>query len=221
MTGRRPTWSFVLVAAGAGRRMGGIPKQFRMLGGTPMWQWSARVAEGLFLNGKIDELVVVFPCGYGGAPEASDLAVPAKYVDGGRTRAESVKKGLESACFEYAMIHDAARPFLPEAICEALMGRALGEVGAIPLLESTDSLKLVDGGISALPRDKIYRTQTPQAFKRATMLDILKSHDAGATDEASLWLEAGYRLEYVPGSQKNFKVTTDFDWAMAKSLAEG
>jgi 2-C-methyl-D-erythritol 4-phosphate cytidylyltransferase/2-C-methyl-D-erythritol 2,4-cyclodiphosphate synthase len=93
------------------------------------------------------------------------------------------------------------------------------ETGAIPVLSSVDSLKMIDGSIKAVPRDKIFRAQTPQAFKRTTLLEILDSC-SGATDEATLWIGSGRKIICVPGSEKNFKVTTEFDWAIAKSLAE-
>jgi 2-C-methyl-D-erythritol 4-phosphate cytidylyltransferase/2-C-methyl-D-erythritol 2,4-cyclodiphosphate synthase len=94
------------------------------------------------------------------------------------------------------------------------------DTGAIPLLESVDSLKLVGEHVSVLPREKVFRTQTPQAFKRAALLEIMKSRHAPSTDEATLWLDAGRNLVYVKGSEKNFKITTDFDWIAAKAMTE-
>jgi 2-C-methyl-D-erythritol 4-phosphate cytidylyltransferase/2-C-methyl-D-erythritol 2,4-cyclodiphosphate synthase len=200
--------------------MGGEPKQFRRLGRIPMWRWSAGIAETLFERGRILELVVVFPRDYELVATDGALAAPVKFVAGGATRTESVRNGVAAASGEFVMIHDAARPFLPPEICEALMETATAEAGAAPFLESTDSLKIVDGDIKALPREKIFRTQTPQAFERLAILELLYSGNV-STDEASLWLASNRKLEYVRGSQKNFKITTDFDWAMAKSLVEG
>jgi 2-C-methyl-D-erythritol 4-phosphate cytidylyltransferase/2-C-methyl-D-erythritol 2,4-cyclodiphosphate synthase len=117
------------------------------------------------------------------------------------------------------MIHDAARPFLSSAICNALIKETTVSRGAVPLLDSVDSLKeLCDGKISALPREKIFRTQTPQAFNREALLDVLEKNGDGATDEATLWLDSSRELAVVPGDEKNFKITTDFDWQVALSL---
>ncbi|MDR1650417.1 MAG: 2-C-methyl-D-erythritol 2,4-cyclodiphosphate synthase [Synergistaceae bacterium] len=211
------TWSFVLAAAGGGRRLGGTPKQFRKLGGEDVWRWSAKAADELFRRGIIDELVLVFPEGHEPGHSCKDLSVPVKYALGGRTRTESVRNGVSSASGRFVMIHDAARPFLPVEMCEALASAVTGDAGAVPLLESTDSLKLVDGDMTVLPREKIFRTQTPQAFERASILALLES-SGESTDEASLWLDAEKKLSWVRGSQKNFKITTDFDWTAAVSL---
>lgn len=213
-------WAFVIVAAGSGSRMGGTPKQFRKLGGRPLWAWSARVADELYARGDIREMVAVFPRGE--APETPPgLRCPLMKAAGGATRTESVISGLRAAGAEFVMIHDAARPFLSAGTCEALIRETTDSRGAVPLLPSVDSLKKVQGGaLSILPREDIFRTQTPQAFRRETLLGILEKKPGGATDEASLWLESARELSAVPGDERNFKITTDFDWQVARSLAE-
>jgi 2-C-methyl-D-erythritol 4-phosphate cytidylyltransferase/2-C-methyl-D-erythritol 2,4-cyclodiphosphate synthase len=120
------------------------------------------------------------------------------------------------------MIHDAARPFLPVGLCCDLAAALERDpdIGVIPLLESADSLKLVDGDIRPLPREKIFRTQTPQAFRREDIKKVIESSGKTATDEATLWIESGRRLLHLPGSAHNFKITTNFDWAMARAIVE-
>lgn len=219
MSGLRKTWTFILVAAGSGSRMGGEPKQFRLLGSMPVWMWSARVANSLYLDGKIDELIVIFPPGSRLDVDVP-LSVPVRFVSGGASRSESVKNGLRAATSDYVMIHDAARPFIGLELCLNLMESTCEERGAIPLLDSVDSLKDVrDGRISAFPRDRIFRTQTPQAFHRNVLLSLMETEDGLATDEASVWLDASLELVSVPGEEKNFKITTDFDWLIARSIA--
>ena len=214
------SWSFILVAAGSGSRMGGTPKQFRSLGGQPLWLWSAQTAEELCAQGLLSELVVVFPSDYDLNSAEIGLSCPVKYVRGGETRSDSVRNGLLAASSEYVMIHDAARPFLNRDICLQLMQQTKGERGAVPLLPSVDSLKRVVGdSVSTVSRDDIFRTQTPQAFERARILDVLSSSDS-ATDEGTLWLASGLELVQVPGDERNFKITTEFDWLVARSLAE-
>jgi 2-C-methyl-D-erythritol 4-phosphate cytidylyltransferase/2-C-methyl-D-erythritol 2,4-cyclodiphosphate synthase len=183
-----------------------------------MWLWGARAAERLHSQGLIDELVVVFPDGYE-SEEVDNLRCPVTFACGGAERTDSVLKGLEAATSEYVMIHDAARPFLDIGICEALMEKTSAERGVVPLLPSIDSLKEVkDGSISPIPRETIFRTQTPQAFGRKSLLVTLKEAGGTATDEATIWLAASKELVWVPGDEKNFKITNDFDWFVAKSL---
>jgi len=184
--------------------------------------WSAAVAEELFIRGMIDELVAVFPGDYDLMDVEKKFKVDARFTVGGRTRTESVLNALREARADFVLIHDAARPFVSAELCEELIQSVSREPdsGVIPLLESVDSLKIIDSGISVLPREKIFRTQTPQAFRRAALEEILASSCAEATDEATLWIEAGKKISYVRGSEKNFKVTTDFDWMTAHALVE-
>lgn len=215
-----PSWSFILVAAGSGSRMGGVPKQFRALGADPMWVWSARVAEKLYKCGKIDELIVVFPHFFTQAPECFGIDCPVKFVPGGDARAHSVIHGLLAAVSDFVMIHDAARPFLRAELCDALIEETERAGAAVPLIPSVDSLKEIDGdAMRIVQRDKVYRTQTPQCFPKETLLSVMERAGCAATDEASSWLEAGRKLAYVEGSERNFKITTAFDWQMAQSLA--
>lgn len=216
MTGPNGSWAFVIVAGGSGSRIGGTPKQFRTLGTKPMWMWSASVARALYEAGEIDEAVVVFPKGFR-APEG----FWGVSVEGGAVRTESVVNGLIASRSSFVLVHDAARPFLSLALCRALMARTEAGCGVVPLLPSTDSLKRVEGNaVSVVCREHVFRTQTPQAFEREALLDVLRS-SGEATDEASLWLAAGRPLAYVEGEEANFKVTTEFDWHVARALAEG
>ena len=57
----KETWSFIIVAGGTGSRLGGTPKQFRLLAGIPVWKWSAMVAEKLWEEGAVEELIIVVP----------------------------------------------------------------------------------------------------------------------------------------------------------------
>ena len=216
----RGSWSFLLVAAGTGSRIGGKPKQFRQLGPHPMWMWSARIAEELFSRGMIDELTVVFPRDNVLTEAEGKFDIRTRFVAGGKTRTESVRNALRETEADFVLIHDAARPFVSVELCEELIRTVSNEpdTGAIPLLESVDSLKKFGNGISALPREEIFRTQTPQAFRRTSIEEVLASGGAGATDEAALWIAAGKKITPVSGSERNFKVTTDFDWAIAHAL---
>ena len=53
--------AFVILAAGTGTRLGGEPKQFRLLGGRPVWKWSVEPAWTLRREKLIDRIVLVLP----------------------------------------------------------------------------------------------------------------------------------------------------------------
>ncbi|MDR1886128.1 MAG: 2-C-methyl-D-erythritol 2,4-cyclodiphosphate synthase, partial [Synergistaceae bacterium] len=222
MTSDSNRWEFILVAAGSGSRIGGVPKQFRTLGDRPMWAWSAGVAEELCRLGMIEGLVVVVPDGSEDAFRGWKIGCPVTYAAGGATRTESVRKGLAAAGSDFVLIHDAARPFLDVDICRELMRAVTRERAAVPVIGSADSIERVRGGVvGTAPRDEIKRVQTPQAFHRESIVRVLEEAPGGGTDEASSWLESGGELVHVDGSERNFKVTTDFDWIMAASLLSG
>ena len=119
-------WSFVLVAAGKGSRMGGLPKQFRLLGGVPLWRWGVALAEELYAAGDLRECVLVMPH-VEGTPHPSDVvggALPIVQVEGGAERRDSVLAGIRAACGAWVMVHDGARPFCSPDLCRRVQTAA-------------------------------------------------------------------------------------------------
>jgi 2-C-methyl-D-erythritol 4-phosphate cytidylyltransferase/2-C-methyl-D-erythritol 2,4-cyclodiphosphate synthase len=120
------------------------------------------------------------------------------------------------------LIHDAARPLVPtrviDAVCDAL---AEGADAVLPALPVTDTLKRAEGGIVAgtVPREGLWRVQTPQGFRFAP---ILAAHRAAAgqalTDDGAVAEAAGMTVRLVPGAEENLKVTTPDDLARAEAL---
>ncbi|MFA5891703.1 MAG: 2-C-methyl-D-erythritol 4-phosphate cytidylyltransferase [Actinomycetota bacterium] len=213
----------ILVAAGAGSRLGGdLPKAFRPLRGRPMLAYALRA----LADAKVDGVVVVIPAGCDGAslvehaPGMTVLATP-----GGATRGESVRAGLtlvpENA--RAIVVHDAARPLAdPELFDRALtaLETADAAVCAIPVADTLK--KAEDGRVTAtVPREGLWRAQTPQAF-RAEVLRAAhrKAGDAGveATDDAALVEREGGLVVLVAGDERNIKVTTTADLVMAEAL---
>ncbi len=107
-------------------------------------------------------------------------------------------------------MHDAARPIIPAGTIPALVAALDHAPGAIPAAPVADTLKRVANGIitATVPRDGLFRAQTPQAFRFA---DLLAAHRAGtgtsATDDASLLEAVGQAVAIVPGSDDNIKLT--------------
>src|SRR5918999_1753581 len=136
----------VLAAAGSGERLGGDrPKAFAKLAGRVLL---AESLERLEHSDWIDAIVVVAPVGWEEpaillAEELSAGKV-ASCVPGGATRAESVRAGVAEVPAEAAVIlvHDAARPLLPEDVIERVL-TALGEGwdGVVPGLHVPDTIK--------------------------------------------------------------------------------
>jgi 2-C-methyl-D-erythritol 4-phosphate cytidylyltransferase/2-C-methyl-D-erythritol 2,4-cyclodiphosphate synthase len=119
------------------------------------------------------------------------------------------------------MVHDAARPFATEALLHRLKEALSKETGAIPVVPITEAVKRLNGdSVSAMDRDGLYATQTPQAFFRETLTEVLTEREGVFKDEAEAWLSAGLPLRCVEGEKLNFKVTWPEDLEMAEALAE-
>ncbi|MDO4988243.1 MAG: 2-C-methyl-D-erythritol 2,4-cyclodiphosphate synthase [Synergistes sp.] len=216
----RPVWSFLLAAGGAGKRLGGVPKQFRMLGGVAVWKWSVNTAMSLRKRGLISDIVIAAPSDMVAEISAETEKMGIKVTAGGKERSDSVLNGLAECCGSHVLVHDGARPFMTAELCERIMKAAESAGAAVPLLPSVDSLKKIQNGkMSAEDRSLYFRTQTPQAFERGKLVSLLQ-RSGSAADEATQWLAAGYGIADVAGSEKNFKITSRFDWEMACALAE-
>ncbi len=143
-------------------------------------------------------------------------------TDGGATRQASVLAGLEALASEKAdivLIHDAARPFVSQALISRAIEAASRTGAAIPAIAVADTVKLVDadGNIEATPeRARLRIAQTPQSFRYDAILDAHRRaaregrHDF--TDDAALAEWAGLTVATFEGDVANMKLTTPEDF---------
>lgn len=212
----------VIVAAGQGLRAGQpLPKQFAPWRGKPVVRHSA---EALAASG-ITPIVVAIPAGAAEIATAALAGIAGiRLVTGGATRQQSVRlalEALEQDAPAMVLIHDAARPVLPAAVIERLLGALDTEPGAIPVLPVVDSLTAADGAMMGAParREELRRVQTPQAFRYA---DILAAHRAwsgaaDAGDDAQVARAAGLAVALVDGDEALHKLTFASDFAAARA----
>jgi 2-C-methyl-D-erythritol 4-phosphate cytidylyltransferase len=205
-------WAIV-VAAGSGDRFGG-PKQFLRLGGIRLVDRAAALAAGC-----CDGVVVVVPPGHAGSWNGPPVDA---VVDGGATRSDSVRAGLDAVPTDagVVVVHDAARPLADAALFARVVAAVrAGADGAVPGIAVSDTLKrVVDGAIAdTVPRVDLYAVQTPQAF-RASVLRQAHAEDGDATDDAALVEAVGGRVVIVPGSSRNLKITVSDDVEIATAL---
>ena len=216
----------LITASGRGSRLtingDGIPKQYLPLAGAPM----LRHAILAFLNHPqiTDVICTIHPDDvalYEEAIVGLDLLNP---VFGGETRQASVHNGLE-ALREYnpdqILIHDGARPFVSKRVINGILEKLETHPAVIPAIAVQDTIKKYgDGKIEwTVDRENLWRAQTPQGFNYQ---DILNAHSAfqniNFTDDSALDEYAGIPVAIVPGSQNNFKITTEEDYEMAKRV---
>ena len=221
----------LIVAAGRGHRVGGpLPKQYRQLAGRAVLEHSV---QRFATHPGIDRVrVVINPADRplydeavresGGAADASLLAP----VGGGATRQDSVRNGLESLAEsppDLVLIHDGARPLVSAAVIDGALDALAGHDGALPALAVSDSLKrAVPGSVvitGAVPREGLWRAQTPQGFRFPAILDAHRAAAGNAlTDDAAVAEQAGLSVVLTPGDEDNLKITTERDFARAERV---
>ena len=214
-----PRIAVLIVAAGKGERSGlSLPKQYELLAGKSMLRRAVEAFPGTLVQ------VVIGPGQEGLAAAAlKGLNLPAP-VPGGATRQESVRRGLEaleSHQPDLVLIHDAARPLVSPAVTgNVVAALEKGARGAVPMVAAADTLRRRDGnGFTLVPREGLYRAQTPQGFRFADILAAHRAHAAASvTDDMALAELAGIAVQMVDGDDKNFKVTTKEDFHMAEAL---
>ncbi|MFM7621203.1 MAG: bifunctional 2-C-methyl-D-erythritol 4-phosphate cytidylyltransferase/2-C-methyl-D-erythritol 2,4-cyclodiphosphate synthase [Alphaproteobacteria bacterium] len=215
----------LITACGRGNRFNqgeGIPKQYMPLAGFAMLRHSITA---FLKHPQIDEVIcVIHPDDvklYEEAVIGLDLLNP---VFGGETRQASIRIGLE-ALREYhpdkVLIHDGVRPFVSKRIINGILDKLKTHPAVIPAIAVEDTLKKIDDNKIewTLERDNLWRAQTPQGF---IYEDILNSHiafkDLHFTDDSALNEYAGIPVAIVPGSQNNFKITTEEDYERARAI---
>ncbi|MEK0317559.1 2-C-methyl-D-erythritol 4-phosphate cytidylyltransferase [Cohnella sp. 56] len=221
-------WGAVIVAAGRGKRMGADRnKAYLPLAGRPVL---AHTLEAFEACEAVGEIVIVAAAGEEDEAEALarelGLRKVKRVIAGGAERQDSVYAGLAALTSEGALVHDAARPLVaPERI--AACCRAAEESGAAALaVPVKDTIKLSDGGgmiVSTPERSLLWAVQTPQAFRRAELMDAhdrARADGAQATDDAMLLERLGRQVAIVESDYSNLKITTPEDLPIAELLLE-
>jgi 2-C-methyl-D-erythritol 4-phosphate cytidylyltransferase len=154
-----------------------------------------------------------------------DLGTLTAVVRGGEHRQASVHHALRAVPdpVNTVLVHDAARPFVSSAQVQAIVQAVQEHGAAAPAVPVADALRR--GGSETfgdtIPRDDLYRMQTPQGARRAWLEEAHRravADDATATDDVALVQRIGHEVHRVPGSRRNFKITTPEDWALAQHL---
>jgi 2-C-methyl-D-erythritol 4-phosphate cytidylyltransferase len=220
----------VVPAGGTGARMGGrLPKQYLTVGGAPILVVTLRV---LGRCRSLAGLVVAAPAERVEATREllRRFRVPRvlSVVAGGAERQDSVREGLQAAPAEagWIVVHDAVRPFIVPDLIERVLAAARVPGAASCGWPVRETVKRVRDSVveSTLPRDGLWLTQTPQAFRRELLQE---AHDKAmrdgyrATDDAMLVERLGGRVAMVEGLPQNLKITTPDDLKIARAWMDG
>jgi 2-C-methyl-D-erythritol 4-phosphate cytidylyltransferase len=217
----------IVVAAGRSERFGGKEKKiFAKVDGQPVFLRALQ----LFVNREdvCQTLLVV-------APEDLDQMktkfganlgfMGVKLVTGGAHRHESVKNALAevAADAEFVAVHDAARVCVAEPWIDHIFETAFKTGAAAPVLAVTSTLKRVDGEGKigpSVPREGLYLSQTPQAFRKDVLVAAYGAMDASAapTDDVEVVTASGVAVKAVEGDARNIKITTQGDLSLSSAM---
>jgi 2-C-methyl-D-erythritol 4-phosphate cytidylyltransferase/2-C-methyl-D-erythritol 2,4-cyclodiphosphate synthase len=211
------TVTALIVAAGKGERLGGgVPKQYRMLGGKSVLRWAV---ESLIRHPAVRSTRIVV------GKDQRDQAAAAlqgldvdQLIEGGEQRADSVRAGLEVVASDAVLVHDAARPFCPAEVVDRLIAALEFFEGAAPVLPVGDTLSRASDRLGeTVDRSGLVRVQTPQAFR----VDALRRayaawSGAPPTDETTVVRAAGMQVAAVAGDLSLEKITSPADFERAE-----
>ncbi len=216
----------VIVAAGSASRMGGIDKVMAPLEGEPMVKRTVRQFQEC---DAIREIVIVT------RPDlilpitdlARDMDKVKAVVAGGSSRQESVQLGLNALSEQVKLVavHDGARPLITWQVIDRAVRAANSYGAAAPAIPVKDTVKVVRGGVvqETPDRSTLYAVQTPQVFDLDLLRGALKKAEQDkveVTDDCSAVEYLGMSIKIVEGDERNLKVTTPMDLAVAKMLLE-
>lgn len=204
----------VIVAGGSGTRMGKeLPKQFLLLNGKTILIHSVLAFSQAYPDVHI---VLVLPKEF--ITLAKELVIQVslspniEFVEGGATRFDSVKNGLQQVKdADIVFVHDAVRCLVTPNLIKSCSDTACEQGSAIPVIPVRDSMRRVDPKEETsviVNRENLFVVQTPQTFKKNILLSAFDvDYSPLFTDEASVVEAAGYKVHLVPGEETNIKIT--------------
>ncbi len=222
--------SAIIVAAGSSTRMGKtVSKQLIKLNGK---ETILHTLSAFQKSQVIDEIIVV--CRkqdieiIKGIAEDNNITKAIAFTDGGKTRQQSVKKGvnLVSANTNFIAIHDGARPLITKNDIDLVVKNAIKYGSSALGVYVKDTIKVVDdkGFISATPdRSCLIAIHTPQVLRMDLYKKAMKqaeSENKDYTDDCQLVESIGEKVFVTLGSPENIKLTTPEDIIIAKSFLQ-
>ena len=226
----------VVLAAGSGSRMkSDVKKQYLDIGGKPLIYYSLKAFE----ESPVDDIVLVVSRGdvdfvRSEIVEKFGFDKVKAIVEGGLYRYHSVRLGLMAADddYDYAFIHDGARPFLTKEIILRALDGARDYGACVVGMPVKDTIKICDEdgfAVSTPNRDRTWMIQTPQTFSFKLIKELYMRLDreeeeliakgVNITDDAMV-VEyfTDRKVKLVEGSSNNIKITTPEDIPAAEAI---
>jgi 2-C-methyl-D-erythritol 4-phosphate cytidylyltransferase len=213
----------LIVAGGKGTRIkSNTPKQFLELNGKPIL---LHTIDAFFRYSEKIKMILVLPKDdfetWNQIAKKYAFTKPIIIQEGGETRFQSVKKGLEKISGAgLVAIHDGVRPLVSENIIGASYRLAAVHKSAVAAVRLKESIRMTDQDqTKAVDRSRFRLIQTPQTFDVQLIKKAYEiKEDESLTDDASVAERAGHAISLFEGSYTNIKVTTSDDLLVAEAL---
>ena len=222
----------LLIAGGSGNRMHqDIPKQFITVNERPVIVYTLEAFER---HPEIDAIAVVCIEGWEQVlwayAKQFNITKLQYIVPGGKNGQDSIRNGVYELEKHFdkddiVLIHDAIRPMVSAEIISDNIRVAREYGNAITVIPCAEAMMQTEDGmvsVGSYPRDRLKRTQTPQAFKIGDICDLhRRALEAGITNSVAsctLKIEMGEQVYFSAGSEKNIKLTTVEDIDIFKAL---
>ena len=144
-----------------------------------------------------------------------------KVIKGGKERSDSslnALKYIKKFKPKNVIIHDAARPNFSIKLLKNIIKNLKKNKAVVPITNSRDSIKYkIKNQIFNLNRNNSLLTQTPQAFRFEDLFDLAINQKQKISDEATLFINNNHKVKFIPGENKNNKITYLDDIKISKT----
>ena len=213
---------FIILAGGESKRFKSkTPKPYYLYSGKPLFYHSIHKA---IESKKFKKIVLVINKKHKKFLKHIKFK-NVKIITGGSNRSESSLRALKSIKkdkISNVFIHDAARPNFSLKLISNLFKGLKKNKCVVPVIKTNNSVKFKDKKkLKNIDRNKIYLTQTPQAFNYKTLLKVQKKTSTEITDDVNLFIDANKKVKFINGEITNSKITLKSDIIEKKKIKYG
>ena len=150
-----------------------------------------------------------------------------KLIVGGKNRQQSTFNALKylnnNKKISKVLIHDVARPNFSRKLLHSIIKNIKNARAVVPKIKIQDAVKqIIDTSnaeyILGKKREKLFLTQTPQAFNFREIYKLHKNNSSKyKDDDISLYMDLN-EVKFIEGEKSNFKITDRTDFENLKNI---
>ena len=224
----------LILAGGIGKRMGvSLPKQLLEIKGKPVL---VHTLSNFQRNDSVNSIVVVCVSDWieytWDLVKKYNLSKVEAIIPGGDTSHDSTRNGIfhlrrTLGKGDVVIIHDAARPILPQKAIDEMLRIAKDNGNASLAIPCYETVIYTDDQLSGnkeLDRSHLMRVQTPQAYEYSSILELYERaekedrHDFIYADIVAV--EYGMTVYFSKGFTNNIKITKQEDIPLCEYLMD-